>query len=118
MTRISSGRDFAAHLEALREVVREEDEPVPALFHDPTWDMMRVTGTRKIKTDASEGVRAQDTGGFLMPDPESLWVHYEVEEEACRFWVQSTPGRTGPFCDRLKEAAAKVQKILLCSTSW
>lgn len=112
MTRIGRGRGFAAHLEALREVLRE-DESLPAFFRDPTWEMMRVTSTKKlkIKTDASEGLMMQE-GGFLMPDPESVWVHYEVEDERCRLWIQSTEGRTTPFFEALKKAAQRVKDLL------
>ena len=61
-------------------------EPVPALFTDSTWEMMRVTSTRKIKPDASEGLTAQEAG-FFMPDPESVFVHYEVEDDGCIFFI-------------------------------
>ena len=110
LTKIARGRGFAAHLEALQEVLQEH-EPVPALFRDPTWEMMRVTSTRKIKTDASEGLMAQEAG-FFMPDPESVFVHYEVEDDGCVFFIQSTQGRTMPFCEALKKAEDVVKGIL------
>lgn len=110
MTRIGRGRGYAAHLEALREVLGA-DEPVPALFADPTWEMMRVTGGRKIKTDASEGLVAQEAG-FLMPDPESVLVHYEVLDEGCRLFVQGTEGRTGAFFGAMVEAARRVKGLI------
>ena len=110
LSKIARGRGFAAHLEALQEMVREH-EPVPALFRDSTWEMMRVTSTRKIKTDASEGLMAQEAG-FFMPDPESVLVHYEVEDDGCIFFIQSTKGRTLPFCEALEEAEDVVKRIL------
>ncbi|KAL9122551.1 MAG: hypothetical protein Q9187_000894 [Circinaria calcarea] len=110
MMRIGRGKGFAAHLEALREMLHE-DEPIPAFFTDPTWEMMHVTSPRMVKTDASEGLMVQEAG-FLMPDPKSVWVHYEVEEDGCRFYVQSTEGQTGPFCQALEQAADKVREIL------
>ena len=110
LTKIARGRGFAAHLEALQEVLQQH-EPVPALFTDPTWEMMRVTSTRKIKTDASEGLMAQEAG-FFMPDPESVFVHYEVEDDGCVFFVQSTQGRTLPFCEALQKAEDVVKGIL------
>ena len=110
LTKIARGRGFAAHLEALQETVREH-EPVPALFRDPTWEMMRVTSTRKIKTDASEGLMAQEAG-FFMPDSESVFVHYEVEDDGCIFFIQSTKGRTLPFCEALRKAEDIVKRIL------
>lgn len=110
MTRIRRGRGFAAHLEALREVLRD-DEPLPAFFADPTWEMMHVTSTRKVKTDASEGLMTQEAG-FLMPDPESVWVHYEVEDDGLVFSIQSTEGQTQRFCNALKKAAESIKTVL------
>ncbi|MCJ1245405.1 hypothetical protein MMC30_002609 [Trapelia coarctata] len=110
MARVGRGRGFAAHLEALREVLRT-DEDVPTLFRDSTWEMMHVTGTRKIKTDTSERLMAQEAG-FLMPDPESVLVHYEVEEGGCGFDVQGTEGRTEAFGVALRRAAERVKAIL------
>lgn len=110
MTSIRRGRGFAAHLEALREVLHE-NEPVPGLFRDSTWEMMRVTSSRKIKTDASQGMMAQEAG-FLMPDPESVLVHYEVGDDGCRFFIQSTEGHTRPFFKALEEAAKRVKDLV------
>ncbi|MCJ1349650.1 hypothetical protein MMC31_007891 [Peltigera leucophlebia] len=57
MTRIARGRSFAAHMEALHEIVAQvlpDDDDVPPLFRDQTWEkIILVTNTRKIKTDAS-----------------------------------------------------------------
>lgn len=109
-TRVARGHGFAAHLEALREVL-QDDERVPALFQDSTWDLMHVTNTRKIKTDASDNMLVQE-GGFFMPDPESVWVHYEIEHDRCTFWVQSTKGCTARFCEALDKAAGRIQSVL------
>lgn len=109
-TRVARGHGYAAHLEALREVLRH-DEPVPAIFEDSTWEMMHVTNTRKLKTDASEGLEVQE-GGFFMPDPESVFVHYELEEERSLLFVQSTEGRAAAFCEALVLATGKVLSLL------
>ena len=110
MTRISRGRGFAAHLEALREIAQQE-ESLPEFFDDPTWEMMRVLSPRKLKTDASENLKAQEAG-FFMPDPESVFVHYEIDESECRFFVQSTEGRTDGFCQALEKAAEQIRHLL------
>lgn len=110
MMRIARGKGFAAHLEVLREIL-QPDEPVPALFKDPTWEMMRVTSTRKIKTDSLEGLMVQE-GGFLMPDPRSVLVHYEVESEGCKLFIQSTQGQTTAFYEAIKKAADKIKSLL------
>lgn len=110
VARIARGKGFASHLECLKDVLRA-DEPMPALFKDPTWQMMRVNSPRKIKTDATDGLMTQEAG-FLMPDPESVFVHYEIEDDGCLFYIQSTKGRTKPFCDALQRAAEKVRALL------
>ena len=110
MTRISRGRGFAAHLEALREVAQQEGA-LPEFFNDPTWEMMRVLSPRKLKTDASGGLKAQEAG-FFMPDPESVFIHYEIDEGECRFFVQSTEGRTERFCEALEKAAEQICRLL------
>ena len=110
MAKVARGHGFAAHLEALHEVL-QENEPVPDLFTDSTWAKMRVTSTRKLKTDASEDLRVQEAG-FFMPDPESVLVHYEVEESRTRFIIQSTEGRTADFTETLKSAMERVKHLL------
>ena len=78
VTRASRGRGFAGHLYALQEV-RREGEEVPGLFTDPTYGKTRPA---KIMTDCTEwtsGVLQE--GGWVMPDPEHVWVHYDVHDE-------------------------------------
>ena len=113
MMRISRGRGFAAHLEALQEIAQQEGIS-PDFFKDPTWSMMSCTSARKLKTDASEGMNVQEAG-FFMPDPESVFIHYELEELDCRLYVQSTEGRTNGFCRALEEAAKQVRQLLMVS---
>lgn len=116
MTRIARGRGFAAHMEALHEIVVEQllPEDVPALFRDQTWEkIIRVTNTRKIKTDASEEMMVLE-GGFYMPDPESVLVHYEIEDDGGHFYIQSgsSQGRgVERFCNALEEAAGIFKRV-------
>lgn len=110
MTRIGRGKGFMAHLEALKAVLGK-DEAMPAFFEDVSWKRMQVTSARKFKTDASEGLMTQEAG-FLMPDPESVLIHYEVEDEGSRFDIQSTEGRTMGFSEALKEAAERLKVLL------
>lgn len=110
MTRISRGRGFAAHLEALRELALQEEAP-QKFFEDPTWGMMRILSARKLKTDVSGEIKVQEAG-FFMPHPESIFVRYEIDEGECRFFVQSTEGRTQRFCEALENAAEQVCRLL------
>ena len=77
LTRVSRGRGFAGHLYALQEVLREGEE-LPPLFTDPTYQKTRPA---KLMTDCTEWISPLQEGGFLMPDPEHMWVHYEVRHD-------------------------------------
>lgn len=70
-----------------------------------------MTSTRKIKTDAVEGLDVQD-GDFLMPDPESALFHYEIGDDRGSVLVQATTGRTEGFRDALVWASMRVRRIL------
>ena len=83
----------------------------PEFFEDYIWRMMSVTSSRKMKTDASEGLGAREAG-FFMPDPESVFIHYEIEESDCRLYVQSTRGRTKRFCEALAKATRQIEQLL------
>ena len=110
LIRISRGKGFAAHLEALQQVLRQ-DEEVPEVFRDSSWQWMRVTASRKLKTDASDGMLIQEAG-YLMPDPKSLFLHYEAIKGGWKFFVQGTEGVTERFCLALEKAAEVVRRVV------
>ncbi|KAJ8067959.1 hypothetical protein OCU04_003540 [Sclerotinia nivalis] len=110
MSKTGRGLGFVAHFQSLEEVIAE-DEPIPAFFEDPTWKMTRKWGTKKIKTDSAAGFIYQEAG-FPMPDPESLLVHYEVEDERCFFWIQGTGEHPRRFQEALERAAVVVRNLL------
>lgn len=107
-TRISRGRGFAHHLYALQEV-RREGEELPALFRDPIY---RKTRPGKIMTDCVDWEDAISEGGYVMEDPEHVWVHYEVDDERCRFAIKAPMGRAGRFIEKLEVAAGAVRALL------
>ncbi|OBT63538.1 PKS/NRPS-like protein [Pseudogymnoascus sp. 23342-1-I1] len=69
------GRGVDRHITSLRQMVKE-GEAVPRLFTDPLYERTRP---RKIMSHCHETGMAEK--GFLLRDPESIWVHYEVEDE-------------------------------------
>lgn len=78
VTRVSRGRGFAGHLYALQEVL-QEDEELPTLFTNPIYARTRPA---KIMTDCTEWTNSLlQEGGWVMPDPEHVWVHYDVDDE-------------------------------------
>ena len=109
VTRISRGRGFAHHLYALQEV-RNEGEEVPSLFKDTMYSKTRPG---KIMTDCVDWEDAISEGGYVMPDPEHVWVHYQVDEERCRFAVKAPMGRAAEFVDKLELAAKAVKELLV-----
>ena len=76
--RASRGHGFAGHLYSLQEVLRD-DEDLPTLFSDPTYGRTRPA---KLMTDCSEWVKSViQEGGWVMPDPEHVWVHYDIFDD-------------------------------------
>ena len=72
------GHGFTHHLYALQEVVNlEQGETMPSLFTDPTYARTRPA---KLMTDCAEWMENIQEGGFAMPDPDFVLVHYEIEE--------------------------------------
>jgi hypothetical protein len=69
------GRGVDRHITSLRQMV-EEGEVVPRFFTDPLYARTRP---RKIMSHCHETGMAEK--GFLLRDPEAIWVHYEVESE-------------------------------------
>ncbi|KAL8717594.1 MAG: hypothetical protein Q9225_005174 [Loekoesia sp. 1 TL-2023] len=74
VNRISRGRGFTQHIYALQEVA-EEKEKILWLGEDSVY---RRTRPAKIMTDCTNWENAITEGGYPMPDPEHLWIHYEV----------------------------------------
>ena len=90
MTRISRGGGFASHLYALQEVI-EEGEDLPLLFSDPTYANTRP---RKIMTSSVPWQDSLQEAGFVLPDPENLWIQYEVDNDR---YVYCGPMSAGDF---------------------
>ncbi|KAL2044068.1 hypothetical protein ABVK25_012498 [Lepraria finkii] len=77
LMRVSRGGGFAAHLYALQEVIRK-DEDTPLLFTDLTYSKTRPA---KLMTDCVQWQDVLQEGGFFMQDLEHVWVHYEVRDD-------------------------------------
>jgi hypothetical protein len=74
VTRASRGKGIDRHLSALRQVLRD-DEPLPSLFKDPIYVKTRP---RKIMSHCHETGMLEK--GFVLRDPEAIWVHYELDD--------------------------------------
>lgn len=73
-TRTTRGKGFRNHLLGLRMVL-EENEELPALFHDPSFGLI---GPGKISTDCLEWNELVQEAAFHRPGDGKVWVHYEV----------------------------------------
>ena len=111
MARISRGHGFVAHLYALLAMARQFGEELPELYNDPQWEATSIPSLKCVKTDSVEGLMLQETA-FLMPEQQCVYVHYEVEDENCLFFVQTWPGLSAKFCNQLEEAAGTIKRIL------
>ncbi|KAF4637761.1 hypothetical protein G7Y89_g319 [Cudoniella acicularis] len=110
LSRVSRGRGFVGHLYALQEVCRE-DEKLPRLFDSD--GMYHKTRPAKIMTDCVEVDSSFVTeAGFMMPDPDFIWVHYEVEDHGCKIYIKGPKDKTSIFFAALEKAVSKVEELL------
>ncbi|GKT93954.1 polyketide synthase [Colletotrichum tofieldiae] len=78
---VADGQGFVEPLYALLGVAEEREQEVPSLFKTAAWMSSDRNATPKlVKTDClgSGGWLPMQEGGFLMPNPNSLFIHYEV----------------------------------------
>ena len=101
------GRGMDRHLTSLRQMMRP-GEDVPAFFKDPVYNGTRP---RKIMSHCHETGMAEK--GFVLRDPEAVWVHYEVEDESVHFSVTGVGEAPLLFCGLLNKAAESLREILV-----
>jgi hypothetical protein len=103
VTRASRGLGFAGHMYALQEVV-QEGETLPEIFSDPTYPRTRPAKLMTDCVDWNSGLVAE--GGWVMSDPEHVWVHYEVLNDDLKLFVTAPVGCTEAFHRAFERAAA------------
>ena len=108
--RISQGHGFTAHLHCLHAVLHDEEDE-PELFETRAWLDSRVQAPKQIKTDCLEGMMMQEIAVYLK-GADDLFVHYEVEEDGGRYFVQTWPGKAGRFVGCFERAAGVVRALL------
>ena len=123
VTRAVRGRGFDRHMTSLRQMLRENEE-VPDLFVDEVYQRSRP---RKIMCHCHETAMAEK--GFALRDPESIWVHFEVNEYryiilsqikvhtnlflSVNFSITGHVGKAEAFTTILKEALEQVRLLLV-----
>ncbi|KFX94444.1 hypothetical protein V490_04344 [Pseudogymnoascus sp. VKM F-3557] len=101
------GRGVDRHITSLRQMV-EEGETVPALFTDPLYVRARP---RKIMSHCHE--TGMEEKGFLLRDPQAIWVHYEISDESVKFSITGLGDSPRQFCNFLEHAALVVRELVV-----
>ncbi|KAL8722144.1 MAG: hypothetical protein Q9181_007555 [Wetmoreana brouardii] len=109
LARVSQGRGLVATCTLYKKSCSPGEE-LPPLFDAES--AYAKTRPGKLITDCTEWLSKIQDAGFAMPDPEFVWVHYEIDESGCDFAIRAPEGRAADFIEALKMAAGLVKKML------
>ncbi|KAL6796280.1 polyketide synthase [Trichoderma sp. SZMC 28013] len=115
LRRVADGRGYVESLYSLMGIALAEGKEVPALFRSAAWkNSDRHLSPKKVKTDClgSGGYLRMQEGGFLMPNPDSIFVHYEVHHSDPLVIVNGREDDTARFEGYLVEAMETVRTIV------
>ncbi|KAM7216745.1 hypothetical protein V8F06_007855 [Rhypophila decipiens] len=119
LQRVADGRGYVEGLYALMGTAlasaggREED--LPELFRAEVWRQTdRHLSQKRAKTDClgSGGYLRMQEGGFLMPNPGSLFIHYEVHHKDPLINVSGRKEDVQRFEEILVRCLGTVRKIV------
>ncbi|OHW96135.1 polyketide synthase protein [Colletotrichum incanum] len=112
---VADGRGFVEPLYALLSVAEEREQEIPPLFKTAGWMSSDRNATPKlVKTDClgSGGWLPMQEGGFLMPNPNSLFIHYEVHHANPLVVVQGREEDVARYDTCLDRAVDKLWAII------
>jgi acyl carrier protein len=115
LQRVADGRGYVEPLYALMGTAVAEGKPLPALFDSAAWRYSdRHLSPKKVKTDClgSGGYLRMQEGGFLMPNPDCLFIHYEVHHADPLIDVSGRAIDVARFQVCLNEALGTVRSII------
>lgn len=117
LRRVADGRGYVEPLYALMgtALAREKEEPLPALFASSAWKYSdRHLSPKMAKTDClgSGGYLRMQEGGFLMRDPNTVFIHYEVHHADPLILVQGREADVARFEGCLDEAVEIVRTVI------
>ncbi|KKP00195.1 beta-ketoacyl synthase domain-containing protein [Trichoderma harzianum] len=115
LQRVADGRGYVESLYALMGVALAEGKQLPALFDSAAWKYSdRHLSAKKVKIDClgSGGYLRMQEGGFLMPNPDCIFIHYEVHHPDPLVTVHGRESDVARFEGCLVEAMETVRTII------
>ncbi|KAB8291221.1 hypothetical protein EYC80_009908 [Monilinia laxa] len=115
LRQIADGRGYVEPLYSLLGVAVSEGKELPSLFSSSAWRYCdRHATPKRAKTDnlGSGGYLRMQEGGFFMPSPNSVFVHYEVHHPDPLILVQGGEEDVAKFEDCLNRAIKTVRAII------
>lgn len=115
LRQVADGRGYVEHLYSLMGAALREGKELPALFSSSAWQQCdRHATPKRAKSDClgSGGYLRFQEGGFLMPNPKSVFVHYEVHHADPLILVQGTEEDVAKFEGCLNRAIETVRAII------
>ncbi|KAF5532714.1 polyketide synthase [Fusarium phyllophilum] len=112
---VANGRGFVEPLYALQAFLEGEGQELPQLFRSESWKHSDRNATPKlVKTDClgSGGWLRMQEAGFLMPHPNSLFIHYEVHHDDPLILVQGREEDVSWFHECLDEAVSTIRSLI------
>ncbi|KAL7940462.1 polyketide synthase [Trichoderma barbatum] len=115
LRRVADGRGYVESLYALMGIALAEGKQLPALFDSAAWKYSdRHLSPKMVKTDClgSGGYLRMQEGGFLMPNPDTIFIHYEVHHPDPLVIVNGRENDVARFEGCLVEAIEIVRTIV------
>jgi acyl transferase domain-containing protein/NADPH:quinone reductase-like Zn-dependent oxidoreductase/NAD(P)-dependent dehydrogenase (short-subunit alcohol dehydrogenase family)/acyl carrier protein len=115
LRRVADGRGFVEPLYSLMGTALAEGKPLPPLFRSSAWQHSdRNLTPKRAKTDClgSGGYMRMQEGGFLMPKPNSVFIHYEVHHPDPLILVQGQEPDVARFEECLNQSIRSVRAII------
>lgn len=115
LRQIADGHGYVEPLYSLLGVALAEGKELPPLFSSSAWRHCdRHATPKRAKTDnlGSGGYLRMQEGGFFMPSPNSVFVHYEVHHPDPLILVQGAEEDVAKFEDCLNRAIKTVRAII------
>lgn len=115
LRRVADGHGYVEPLYSLLGYALAEGKPLPPLFESAAWKQCdRHLSPKKMKTDClgSGGYLRMQEGGFLMPNRDTVFIHYEVHHEDPLISLQGGEEEVVRFQSCLEEAIKVIRTVI------